>query len=105
MSLTPSTSNLWHTTSFQKSADVFKKTLEIFDSKVAYVKDKVAGNFTIAPLYQPVPGLFAELGKKKGGNVLGLDEDRDLICKQSHPATHTPLLTGLYRVLVESIVG
>lgn len=37
-------------------------------------------NWSIISMYQPLPGLFAEIGRKRGGNVLGLDEGGDYIC-------------------------
>jgi hypothetical protein len=41
-------------------------------------------SWSIISLFQPLPGLFAELGqKKRGGNVLGLDAEGDYICRFS----------------------
>ncbi len=36
-------------------------------------------NWSIISMYQPLPGLFAGIGRKKGGNVLGLDEGGNYI--------------------------
>jgi hypothetical protein len=39
-------------------------------------------SWSIISLFQPLPGLFAELGqKKRGQNVLGLDAEGDYICR------------------------
>ncbi len=62
---------------------VLEKTAEIFRQKVDYAKKNAVGNFTILPVYQPIPALFAERGKQKGGNVLGYDGSKDLFCKAS----------------------
>jgi hypothetical protein len=72
------------TVTFANDAAIVKKAVEIQERLIGQIK-KVAksSEWNIKSLYQPLPGLFAEIGRKKGGNVLGLDEGRDYICKFS----------------------
>ncbi|KAL4774844.1 hypothetical protein BDW60DRAFT_214780 [Aspergillus nidulans var. acristatus] len=68
------------TVTFANDAAIVKKAVEIQERLIGQIK-KVAksSEWNIKSLYQPLPGLFAEIGRKKGGNVLGLDEGRDYI--------------------------
>ncbi|KAL4999586.1 hypothetical protein BDV10DRAFT_184218 [Aspergillus recurvatus] len=68
------------TLTFANDAAILKKAVEIQERLIGEVK-KVAKSdeWNIKSLYQPLPGFFAEIGRKKGGNVLGLDEGRDYI--------------------------
>ena len=48
------------------------------------MEEKATFDFKVLTLYQPIPTLFAEHGKAKGGNVLGLDRfNENLISKRT----------------------
>lgn len=70
------------TLTFVNDVGVLEKAVAIFNSKIAQAKKSAVGNFTIVYLIQPIPTIFSKHSVERGGNVLGLDRDRDnLICK------------------------
>lgn len=48
-----------------------------------YIKsmDKVigAGNYTTMMFYQPIPAFYGQIGKRRGGNMLGIEDQGDVI--------------------------
>lgn len=65
---------MWFTLSFKNDARVVKKAAELHEAFVAdMLKIVPAKDLVTQSLWQPVPKMFADIGVKKGGNVLGLD--------------------------------
>ncbi|KAL2817864.1 hypothetical protein BJX63DRAFT_96152 [Aspergillus granulosus] len=71
--------NNFFTLTFANDPVILKKAISIHDRMIEEAKKRARSeSWSIISLFQPLPGLFAELGqKKRGGNVLGLDEKRD----------------------------
>ncbi|KAL4913538.1 hypothetical protein BDW62DRAFT_214106 [Aspergillus aurantiobrunneus] len=68
------------TVTFANDPAILHKAISIQDRLIEEVKRSVRSeNWSIISMYQPLPGLFAEIGRKKGGNVLGLDEGGNYI--------------------------
>ncbi|KAL4868119.1 hypothetical protein BDV12DRAFT_186112 [Aspergillus spectabilis] len=72
------------TLTFANDPRIIQKAISIQDRLIEELKRSVKSvNWSIISLFQPLPGLFAEIGKRKGGNVLGLDEDNNYIRETS----------------------
>lgn len=68
------------TLTFKNDIRVLRKAHELVMGTIASLEETAKFDFKVLALYQPVPTLFAEHGKAKGGNVLGLDRfDETLI--------------------------
>jgi hypothetical protein len=68
------------TLTFANDPLIIQKAISIQDRLIEELKRSVKSvNWSIISLFQPLPGLFAEIGKQKGGNVLGLDGDNNYI--------------------------
>lgn len=70
------------TLTFKNDIRVLEKAHELFKQTYASLEEKAKSDFKVLTLFQPVPTLFADHGKAKGGNVLGLDRfDETLISR------------------------
>ncbi|KAL4877159.1 hypothetical protein BJY04DRAFT_230844 [Aspergillus karnatakaensis] len=68
------------TLTFANDPRIVRKAIAIQDRLIEELKASVKSvNWSIISLFQPLPALFAQIGKQKGGNVLGLDEERNYI--------------------------
>ncbi|KIW80157.1 hypothetical protein Z517_06772 [Fonsecaea pedrosoi CBS 271.37] len=65
---------IWHTLTFNNDVNIANKALALHDELVARLKSTLgADKFNSQCVLQPLPSLFAEIGARQGGNVLGLD--------------------------------
>ncbi|KAL2836147.1 hypothetical protein BJY01DRAFT_222353 [Aspergillus pseudoustus] len=73
--------NSFFTLTFANDPIILKEAISIHGRMIEEAKKRARSeSWSIISLFQPLPGLFAELGqKKRGGNVLGLDEKRNYI--------------------------
>ncbi|KAL2794207.1 hypothetical protein BJX66DRAFT_351282 [Aspergillus keveii] len=73
--------NNFFTLTFANDPTILKKAISIHNRMIEEAKRRAdSESWSIISLFQPLPGLFAELGqKKRGGNVLGLDAEGDYI--------------------------
>ncbi|KAL6236455.1 hypothetical protein BDW75DRAFT_239259 [Aspergillus navahoensis] len=68
------------TVTFANDASILRKAVDIQERLIGEVKKAAKSDeWNIKSLYQPLPGLFAEIGRKNGGNVLRLDDRKDYI--------------------------
>ncbi|KAL3459884.1 hypothetical protein BJX64DRAFT_193950 [Aspergillus heterothallicus] len=73
--------NNFFTLTFANHPVILKEAISIHNRMIEEAKKRARSeSWSIISLFQPLPALFAELGqKKRGGNVLGLDEKKDYI--------------------------
>ncbi|KAL4954779.1 hypothetical protein BDW69DRAFT_204963 [Aspergillus filifer] len=72
--------NDFYTLTFANDPSILHKAIDIQDRMISEAKRNVKStNWSIISLFQPLPALFAKIGREKGGNVLGLSEDRNHI--------------------------
>jgi hypothetical protein len=78
---------------FKNNKEVMEKSIEMHHQYLEEMKTMgINGNWTLQDMFQPIPTFFAEHGKEKGGNVLGLDRfDDNLQRKLSIPFSQNPL--------------
>ena len=60
--------------------------MDLLNSQVAFAKKKAIGTFNIVHLFQPIPTIFSQHSKERGGNILGLDRAKDNLICTSHKA-------------------
>ncbi|KAK4631820.1 FAD-dependent monooxygenase sdcF [Fulvia fulva] len=61
------------TLTFKNDIRVLQKAHELFKQVVAILEEKATGDYSLMTLYQPIPRIFGQIGKVKGGNVSALD--------------------------------
>ncbi|OJI97629.1 hypothetical protein ASPVEDRAFT_37046 [Aspergillus versicolor CBS 583.65] len=98
------------TLSFANNPAILHKAVAIQDRMIEEAKSSARSeNWSIISMYQPLPGLFAEIGRKKGGNVLGLDEKGnyilDLLWFIWDDAEDTPLFDWIGKTFVDELDG
>ncbi|KAL4969010.1 FAD-binding oxidoreductase [Aspergillus stella-maris] len=72
--------NDFYTLTFANSPSILHKAIAIQDRMILEAKKVVKSeNWSIISLFQPLPALFAKIGNERGGNVLGLSEDKNHI--------------------------
>ncbi|KAF2271244.1 FAD-binding domain-containing protein [Westerdykella ornata] len=72
--LEPGTRNVGVTLTFQNDKSILRQCASYYEQLVSILSDKVgANNFTAQMFFQPLPKFLGEIGKSKGGNVMGLD--------------------------------
>lgn len=70
------------TLTFGNDERVVQKAMDIMNNKIALAKKSALGDYTIVYLYQPIPTIFSKHSVERGGNILGLDRNKDnLICE------------------------
>lgn len=75
------------TLTFKNDIRVLRKAHELFKSMIQKLEAEATGDWRAMALYQPIPTLFAEHSKARGGNVLGLDRfDENLIMYEPYIA-------------------
>ncbi|KAF5023427.1 hypothetical protein F66182_4527 [Fusarium sp. NRRL 66182] len=69
--------NVWFSFTVANDARVIRKAAQLHDTMVKEMLAAIpASDLFTQNLFQPVPRLFADIGLRQGGNVLGLDRDR-----------------------------
>ncbi|KXH63965.1 FAD binding domain-containing protein [Colletotrichum salicis] len=70
--------SVWFTLTFKNDEAILKKAVEAHQEFVDAMKLAVgADEFTTQMVFQPLPTYFAAIGTENGGNVLGLDAEKD----------------------------
>ncbi|EXJ89944.1 hypothetical protein A1O3_03011 [Capronia epimyces CBS 606.96] len=70
--------NIWFTLTFKNDAAVVQKVVDLHEQLVADLKAALpASDFATRCLFQPLPAFFADRSVAQGGNVLGLDSQKD----------------------------
>ncbi|CAK3852891.1 Bifunctional solanapyrone synthase [Lecanosticta acicola] len=68
------------TLTFKNDIRVLRKAHALFKQVIAKLEEEASGDWRAMALYQPIPTLFAEHSKGRGGNLLGLERfDENLI--------------------------
>ncbi|KAI3535209.1 FAD binding domain-containing protein [Colletotrichum filicis] len=70
--------SVWFTLTFKNEEAILKKAVEAHQDFVDAMKVAVgADQFTTQMVFQPLPTYFAAIGTENGGNVLGLDGEKE----------------------------
>ncbi|KAK1656226.1 hypothetical protein BDP81DRAFT_487653 [Colletotrichum phormii] len=70
--------SVWFTLTFKNDEAILKEAVEAHQEFVDAMKLAVgADEFTTQMVFQPLPTYFAAIGTENGGNVLGLDAEKD----------------------------
>jgi hypothetical protein len=65
----------WFSLTFKNDIRIIKRAALLHDELVNQLSTLIPSkNFTTSCLFQPMPVLFAQRSKQRGGNVLGLDQ-------------------------------
>lgn len=76
--LTVSRSNTWFTASFKNDARIAAKASELHDKLVEELKAFIPdGDFITQCLFQPLPALFGERSAAAGGNIMGIERQKE----------------------------
>lgn len=68
-------SQTWFTLTLKNDARLVRKAVELNQKYLDEMKEVVpADELCTRCIFQPVPRFFADIGKERGGNVLGLDK-------------------------------
>ncbi|KAH9999241.1 hypothetical protein F4779DRAFT_605429 [Xylariaceae sp. FL0662B] len=78
LDLTAGYRNVWYAITFKNDVRIYKKALELHRQ---FVEDWKAqspdGDFICHAIFQAIPTLFSKHSLEKGGNMLGLDREKD----------------------------
>lgn len=70
--------NIWFTTTFKNDLSMAKKVTQLHEELIADLKTEMgASNFVTRCLFQPLPAFFSDRSVAQGGNVLGLDAEKE----------------------------
>jgi hypothetical protein len=66
--------NVGITLTFQNDKSILRQCASHHEKLVSTLSEKIgANNYTAQTFFQPLPKFLGEIGKRKGGNVMGLD--------------------------------
>lgn len=65
----------WSTLTFCNNPDILRYAVKLHEDLVESLKQSVGtDNFKTWIFFQPIPSYFGQIGKQRGGNMLGLDK-------------------------------
>lgn len=71
-------SDIWFTMTFANDARIYKRIVELHEKFVNEWKAESSDpDFITQCMFQSIPTIFSKHGIEKGGNVLGLDQEKD----------------------------